>query len=36
MSTSWAWVWAGYLLTAAVWCAYALWSSRGGVRGRRR
>ncbi len=27
--TSWTWVWAGYLLTAAVWVAYTIWSGRG-------
>lgn len=27
--TSWAWVWAGYLLTAAVWVTYVVWSGRG-------
>lgn len=26
--TSWAWVWAGYLMTAVVWVAYAAWSGR--------
>lgn len=24
--TGWTWVWIGYLLTAAVWTAYAVWS----------
>lgn len=26
--TSWAWVWAGYLLAAAVWAGYVIWSGR--------
>jgi hypothetical protein len=27
--TGWAWVWAGYLLTAAVWAGLAWWSGDG-------